>query len=181
MEMSATIFGTSAVLPSLAYLPLKKWWLEVVVDLRERSGVAAGSWLNDTVVTSGCRRCAVLRETDPQATLWDALLPEQAKRLPAELTAVDGYLDDERFVAPWRALFSARLGRPSVPVETLLRLLYLALGTRPDDGRLRRLLARLEETTIHADRLLDQTRQRLAGNRVVGDRLESPAGAWPVG
>jgi transposase, IS5 family len=67
----------------------------------------------------------VLRETDPQATLWDALLPEEAKRLPIELVAVDGYLDDERFIAPWRALFSARLGRPSVPIDTLLRLLYL--------------------------------------------------------
>jgi IS5 family transposase len=38
---------------------------------------------------------------------------------------VDAYLDDARFIAPWRALFSARLGRPSVPVDTLLRLLYL--------------------------------------------------------
>jgi IS5 family transposase len=68
---------------------------------------------------------AVLRETDPQITLWDALLPEEAKRLPTELVQVDGYLDDERFLAPWRSLFSARLGRPSVPIDTLLRLLYL--------------------------------------------------------
>jgi transposase, IS5 family len=67
----------------------------------------------------------VLRETDPQTTLWDALLPEEAKRLPTELVQVDGYLDDERFLAPWRSLFSARLGRPSVPIDTLLRLLYL--------------------------------------------------------
>jgi IS5 family transposase len=67
----------------------------------------------------------VLRESEPQATLWDALLPEEAKRLPAELVAVDGYLDDERCIAPWRALFDRRLGRPSVPVDTLLRLLYL--------------------------------------------------------
>jgi IS5 family transposase len=67
----------------------------------------------------------VLRETDPQITLWEALLPEEAKRLPAELAAVDAYLDDERFIAPWRALFSKRLGRPSVPIDTLLRLLYL--------------------------------------------------------
>src|SRR6266540_1784121 len=29
------------------------------------------------------------------------------------------------FLAPWHALFSARLGRPSVPIPTLLRLLYL--------------------------------------------------------
>jgi IS5 family transposase len=67
----------------------------------------------------------VLRETDPQTTIWELLLPEEAKRLPAELQAVDAYLDDECFIAPWRALFSARLGRPSVPVDTLLRLLYL--------------------------------------------------------
>jgi transposase, IS5 family len=67
----------------------------------------------------------VLRETDPQTTIWELLLPEEAKRLPAELQAVDAYLDDERFIAPWRVLFSARLGRPSVPVDTLLRLLYL--------------------------------------------------------
>jgi IS5 family transposase len=67
----------------------------------------------------------VLRESEPQATLWDALLPEEAKRLPAELVAVDAYLDDERFIAPWRGLFSKRLGRPSVPIDTLLRLLYL--------------------------------------------------------
>jgi hypothetical protein len=31
----------------------------------------------------------VLRETDPQTSLWDGLLPEEAKRLPAELQAVD--------------------------------------------------------------------------------------------
>jgi transposase, IS5 family len=67
----------------------------------------------------------VLRETEPQASLWDVLLPDEAKRLPAELQAVDAFLDDERFIAPWRAVFSRRLGRPSVPVDTLLRLLYL--------------------------------------------------------
>jgi transposase, IS5 family len=67
----------------------------------------------------------VLRETDPQTTLWELLLPEEAKRLPAELARVDTYLDDERFIAPWRALFDRRLGRPSVPIDTLLRLLYL--------------------------------------------------------
>jgi transposase, IS5 family len=67
----------------------------------------------------------VLRETDPQTTIWELLLPEEAKRLPAELAQVDAYLDDECFIAPFRALFDWRLGRPSVPVETLLRLLYL--------------------------------------------------------
>jgi transposase, IS5 family len=67
----------------------------------------------------------VLRETDPQTTIWELLLPEEAKRLPAELARIDTYLDDERFIAPWRTLFDRRLGRPSVPIDTLLRLLYL--------------------------------------------------------
>jgi IS5 family transposase len=67
----------------------------------------------------------VLRESDPQPSLWEALLPDEAKQLPAELAQVDAYLDDERFIAPWRALFDRRLGRPSVPIDTLLRLLYL--------------------------------------------------------
>jgi IS5 family transposase len=83
--------------------------------------------LNDTVVIllpPGPLEVTVLRETDPQTTIWELLLPDEAKRLPAELTQVDTYLDDERFIAPWRALFDRRLGRPSVPIDTLLRLLY---------------------------------------------------------
>ena len=67
----------------------------------------------------------MLRKSDPQPSLWEALLPEELKRFPVELAQVDAYLDDERFIAPWRALFDRRLGRPSVPIDTLLRLLYL--------------------------------------------------------
>jgi IS5 family transposase len=60
----------------------------------------------------------------PQETWWE-VLPEQARQLPAELARIDAYLDDERFIAPWRPVIAERLGRPSVPVETVLRLLYL--------------------------------------------------------
>jgi len=76
----------------------------------------------------------LLRVTTPPLTVWDELLPDQAKHLPTELARIDAYLDDDRFTAPWRGHFHARLGRPSVPVPTLLRLLYLKhryqLGTR---------------------------------------------------
>src|SRR5215207_939474 len=82
-----------------------------------------------TPLLFSCRRVPwrslVLCETDPQTTIWELLLPEEAKRLPAELAQVDAYLDDDRFIAPWRRLFDRRLGRPSVPIDTLLRLLYL--------------------------------------------------------
>jgi transposase, IS5 family len=84
--------------------------------------------LNDTVVIllpPHPLEALVLRESDPQPSLWEALLPDEAKRLPAELTQVDAYLDDGCFIAPWRTLFDRRLGRPSVPIDTLLRLLYL--------------------------------------------------------
>jgi IS5 family transposase len=84
--------------------------------------------LNDTIVLllpPHPLEVTVLRESDPQTTIWELLLPEELKRLPAELARVDAYLDDERFIAPFRALFDRRLGRPSVPVESLLRLLYL--------------------------------------------------------
>jgi IS5 family transposase len=67
----------------------------------------------------------VLRIAGPQPPDWERLLPPEVLRLPAELAQVDAYLDDERFIAPWRALFDRRLGRPSVPIESLLRLLYL--------------------------------------------------------
>jgi IS5 family transposase len=67
----------------------------------------------------------MLRVSDPQTTIWDALLPEEAKRLPEELAHIDELLDDERFIAPYRKHFDERLGRPSLPIETLLRMLYL--------------------------------------------------------
>jgi IS5 family transposase len=83
-------------------------------------------WSNGRVVAlSQLGVVVLLRVVGPPVTAWDALLPEQARRLPEELAQIDGYLDDERFIAPWRVLFDARLGRPSVPVATLLRLLYL--------------------------------------------------------
>ena len=67
----------------------------------------------------------MLRVAGSSVTAWDALLPAQARRLPEELVRIDAYLDDERFISPWRTLFDQRLGRPSLPVATLLRLLYL--------------------------------------------------------
>jgi IS5 family transposase len=50
-----------------------------------------------------------------------------------------------------------------------------ALARRPDHGRLRRLLADLDQTMTHTARLLNQTRQRLAGVRSIPDRLVSLA------
>jgi transposase, IS5 family len=59
--------------------------------------------------------------------------------------------------------------------EQVARNARRTLGKRPGDGRLRRLLDRLAQTTTATRRLLDQTRQRLAGIRVIPDRLVSLA------
>lgn len=58
-------------------------------------------------------------------TLWEALLPAEALVMPAELVAVDQLLDDERFFEPFRRWFDPAFGRPSIPMETYLRLMFL--------------------------------------------------------
>jgi len=67
----------------------------------------------------------MLRLRDPQGSLWDQLLPPQARTLSTELTAVDECLADERFFDPYRQHFRTLIGRPTVPVDTYLRLMYL--------------------------------------------------------
>jgi len=67
----------------------------------------------------------VLRMVNAQPTLWDTLLPQACMGLPDELEAVDRLLDDPVFFEPYRAHFHATLGRPSVPIETYLRLMFL--------------------------------------------------------
>ncbi len=67
----------------------------------------------------------MLRTVNDQPTLWEAILPEALLGMPAELEAVDALLDDAVFFEPYRAHFHATLGRPSVPIETYLRLMFL--------------------------------------------------------
>src|SRR3954471_21060278 len=72
----------------------------------------------------------MLRTRNDQPTLWESVLPPEVLRLPAELARVDVLLDDERFFAPFRAYFDLTLGRPSIPVETYLRLMFLKVRYR---------------------------------------------------
>jgi IS5 family transposase len=67
----------------------------------------------------------MLRLSQPQESLWDQLLPLQARTLSEELATVDAWLGDERCFEPYRRRFNTRIGRPTVPVETYLRLMYL--------------------------------------------------------
>jgi transposase, IS5 family len=67
----------------------------------------------------------VLRTVCDRPTLWEALLPPEALVMPAELVAVDALLDDPRFFDPFRKHFDPVWGRPSIPIETYLRLMFL--------------------------------------------------------
>ncbi|HEY1443116.1 MAG TPA: ISNCY family transposase [Mycobacterium sp.] len=62
--------------------------------------------------------------------MWDAILPSELLVLPTELARVDALLDDPVFFAPFAAYFDARIGRPSIPVETYLRLMFLKFRYR---------------------------------------------------
>jgi IS5 family transposase len=45
-----------------------------------------------------------------QVSLWEATLPAELLRLPAELAAVDALLDDVAFFAPFVPFFDPRIG-----------------------------------------------------------------------
>ena len=67
----------------------------------------------------------MLRLRDGKATLWEQMLPGEIQLLAPELAAVDRLLDDPRFLAPFVERFSCPIGRPTIPIESYLRLMYL--------------------------------------------------------
>jgi IS5 family transposase len=72
----------------------------------------------------------MLRTVGDQPTLWESLLPEGVLAIPRELGRVDVLLDDPRFFEPFRAHFDAVLGRPSIPIEVYLRMMFLKFRYR---------------------------------------------------
>jgi IS5 family transposase len=67
----------------------------------------------------------MLRTINAEPTLWDVILPECCLGLPPGLAEVDRLVDDARFFDPFVPFFSARTGRPSIPMETYLRMMFL--------------------------------------------------------
>src|SRR6516162_6805752 len=72
----------------------------------------------------------MFRSVNDQPTLWDSILPPELLVLPVELGRVDALLDDPVFFAPFAGYFDARVGRPSIPMETYLRLMFLKFRYR---------------------------------------------------
>src|ERR1700751_3101758 len=67
----------------------------------------------------------MLRERAVGESLWEAVLPAELRELPAELAKVDAILDDDRFLAPFRSRLTPTIGRPAIPIQKYLRLMYL--------------------------------------------------------
>ena len=67
----------------------------------------------------------VLRTVGPQGSLFELLLPAGMRVLSGELAEIDVLLDDERYFQPFRPFFDPTEGRPSIPIETYLRLMFL--------------------------------------------------------
>jgi IS5 family transposase len=67
----------------------------------------------------------MLRTVGPQGSLFELLLPAGMRVLSGEVAAVDVLLDDKRFFGPFRGFFDPSEGRPSIPIETYLRLMFL--------------------------------------------------------
>lgn len=62
---------------------------------------------------------------DGQKTLWEELLPQEIRTLSGELEKVDKYLDDSSFFEPYLEHFNSKTGRPTVKIETYIRMMYL--------------------------------------------------------
>jgi transposase, IS5 family len=67
----------------------------------------------------------MLRERAVGETLWEAVLPAELRELPPELAGVDAILADDRFLAPFRSRLTSTIGRPTIAIESYLRLMYL--------------------------------------------------------
>jgi len=72
----------------------------------------------------------VFRTVSDQVSLWEAVLPPELLKLPDELARVDALLDDPVFFTPFVPFFDLRMGRPSTPMETYLRLMFLKFRYR---------------------------------------------------
>jgi len=72
----------------------------------------------------------MLRTRAAQVSLWEAVLPAEVLRLPDELARIDTLLDDPVFFAPFVPLFDPRVGRPSTPMETYLRMMFVKFRYR---------------------------------------------------
>jgi IS5 family transposase len=59
----------------------------------------------------------------------ESLLPDEMRRLPPALARIDALPDDPVCFSPFVPFFDPLTGRPSKPMETHLRLMFLKFAT----------------------------------------------------
>ena len=122
----------------------------------------------------------MFRTVADQVSLWEAVLPAELLRFPAELARVDELLDDEAFFGPFEEFFDPRIGRPSTPMEVYLRLMFLKFRYRLGYETLCREVGdsftwrRFHPAEGHLRQLtqLGLTRDRRAASAALPDRLD---------
>ena len=67
----------------------------------------------------------MLRTVCPEPTLVGSLFRRSASGAAGRAGRGGRLLDDPRFFEPFRPFFIARIGRPSIPMETFLRMMFL--------------------------------------------------------
>ena len=78
----------------------------------------------------------MLRTVGPPGSLFELLLPAGMRVLTGELAEIDAVFDDARFFAPFVGYFHRVEGRPSIPMETYLRMMFLKVQTKVGYERL---------------------------------------------
>ncbi len=83
----------------------------------------------------------LIRTVSPSPTLWESVIPQCLMGLPGDLAEIDALLDDEAFFDPFRPFFDPVIGRPSIPMQTYIRMMFLKyryrMGFEPCAGRWR--------------------------------------------
>ncbi|BCJ88256.1 transposase [Effusibacillus dendaii] len=67
----------------------------------------------------------MIRTQHAQLDLFEALLPPELLTLNEELTHIVKLLQDDRFMEPFMKRFRSKMGRPTIPMQTFLRMMYL--------------------------------------------------------
>ena len=93
-----------------------------------RSAPMKQRWLQSPWKRIGGQRCA--HQSRSSAHLWETMLPPEFLRLPPGLYEIDVLLDDPVFFEPFEEFFDPEIGRPSIPMETYLRMMFLRFRYR---------------------------------------------------
>lgn len=67
----------------------------------------------------------MLRLKNDQMDLWESIFPKESFPVNEELEAVDHILSDEQFFEPYIKKYNEVMGRPTVPVDTYHRMMYI--------------------------------------------------------